>query len=180
MSQYLRRRFGLVIGFIWNLQVVTTNNYNTLADLHNLQSLNTNLLSLSALVLTDLYHRNYKSLTKSHTPNITVLKHTESLQITHYIFTGRILVLFFNYELPVAISYRELTRPRTEQILSLIQPRNGHASQETQVTWPPPTTAWHHHEHGKHSFLYFACWTVFTELLSGNTLIKSVTIFWLY
>jgi hypothetical protein len=54
VSQRLRRGFGLVIGFIGYLQVVTTNNYNTSADLHNLQSLHTNLLSLSALVLTDL------------------------------------------------------------------------------------------------------------------------------
>jgi hypothetical protein len=65
----------MLIGFIGYLQVVTTNNYNTIADLHNLQSLRTNFLSLSALVLTDLQHRNYKSLTKSHIPNITVLQH---------------------------------------------------------------------------------------------------------
>jgi hypothetical protein len=39
--------FGLVIGFINHLHVVTTNNYYTIADLHNLQSLHTNLLSLS-------------------------------------------------------------------------------------------------------------------------------------
>jgi hypothetical protein len=64
------------IAFIGYIQIVTTNNYNTTAALHNLQSLHTNLFSLSALVLTDLYHRNYKSLTKSHTPNITVLQHT--------------------------------------------------------------------------------------------------------
>jgi hypothetical protein len=31
--------FGLVIGFINRLQLVTTNNYNTVPDLHNLQSL---------------------------------------------------------------------------------------------------------------------------------------------
>jgi hypothetical protein len=36
------------------LQVVTTYNYNTIADLHNLQPLHTNFLSLSALVFTDL------------------------------------------------------------------------------------------------------------------------------
>jgi hypothetical protein len=68
-----------VIGFVVYLQVVTTNNYNTIADLHDLhdlQSLHTKLLRLSALVHTDLQHRNYKSLTKSHTPNITVLQHT--------------------------------------------------------------------------------------------------------
>jgi hypothetical protein len=46
--------FRIGNGFIEYLEVVTTNNYNTTADLHNLQSLNTNLLSLSALVLTDL------------------------------------------------------------------------------------------------------------------------------
>jgi hypothetical protein len=46
--------FGLVIGFINNLQVVTTINYYTIAALHNIQSLHTNLLSLSALVFTGL------------------------------------------------------------------------------------------------------------------------------
>jgi hypothetical protein len=59
--------FGLVIGFIGYLQSVNTNNYNTAADLHNVQSLNTSLFSLSALVFTDLSH----SLTQLHTPNIT-------------------------------------------------------------------------------------------------------------
>jgi hypothetical protein len=32
VSQWLRRRFGLVIGFIGYLHVVTTNNYNSIAD----------------------------------------------------------------------------------------------------------------------------------------------------
>jgi hypothetical protein len=39
---WLRCWFALVIGFINNLQVITTNNYYTLADLQNLQSLHTN------------------------------------------------------------------------------------------------------------------------------------------
>jgi hypothetical protein len=50
-------RFGLLIGFINNLQGVTTINYNTVAGLHNLQSLHTDLFSLSALIFTDVYHR---------------------------------------------------------------------------------------------------------------------------
>jgi hypothetical protein len=46
--------FGLVIGFINHIQVVTTINYYTTAALHNLQSLHTNLFSLSVLVFMDL------------------------------------------------------------------------------------------------------------------------------
>jgi hypothetical protein len=52
--QWLETGFGLVIGFINNLQVVTTINYNTIADLLNLQSLHTNFFSLAPLVFTDL------------------------------------------------------------------------------------------------------------------------------
>jgi hypothetical protein len=44
--------FGLVIGFINHSQVVNTINYNTLLDLHNLQSLHYNLLSIFLLVFT--------------------------------------------------------------------------------------------------------------------------------
>jgi hypothetical protein len=46
--------FGLVIGFINNPQVVTTINSYTVTDLHNLKSLRSNLLSLSAIVFTYL------------------------------------------------------------------------------------------------------------------------------
>jgi hypothetical protein len=42
--------FGLVIGFINRLQLLTINNYNTVPDLHNLQSLYYYLLSLFQLV----------------------------------------------------------------------------------------------------------------------------------
>jgi hypothetical protein len=42
----LKAGFRLVIGFINNLEVVTAINYSTIADLHKLQSLHTNLLSL--------------------------------------------------------------------------------------------------------------------------------------
>jgi hypothetical protein len=50
----LNTGFGLVIGFISNLRVITTINYYTVAVLHNLQSLHTNLFSLSALVFMGL------------------------------------------------------------------------------------------------------------------------------
>jgi hypothetical protein len=68
--------FGLVIGFINNLQVVTTINYNPVTDLHALKWLHTNLFSLSAIVFTYLQHGSYTSVTKSHIPNITALLHT--------------------------------------------------------------------------------------------------------
>jgi hypothetical protein len=40
----------LVIGFVSHLQVLTTSNYKTIADLHNLQSLHANLHSLFSVV----------------------------------------------------------------------------------------------------------------------------------
>jgi hypothetical protein len=40
---------GLVIGVINHLQIVTTNNEYTIADLHNLQLLHTNLLTVFPL-----------------------------------------------------------------------------------------------------------------------------------
>jgi hypothetical protein len=52
MCRVTETGFGLVIGFINHSQVVTTNNYNTVPDLHNLQSLHYNLLSLFPLVFT--------------------------------------------------------------------------------------------------------------------------------
>jgi hypothetical protein len=54
VSQWLRRGYELVIRFINNIHVVTTIKHYTIAALHNLQSLHTNLFSLSALVLTGL------------------------------------------------------------------------------------------------------------------------------
>jgi hypothetical protein len=69
--QWLKRAFELVIGFINIVQVVTTINYYTTVALESLQSLHTNILNLSALVLTDLQHMNYNSLTELHTTNIT-------------------------------------------------------------------------------------------------------------
>jgi hypothetical protein len=42
--------FGLAIGFINRLKAVTTITYNTVPDLHNLESLHYNLLSLFPLV----------------------------------------------------------------------------------------------------------------------------------
>jgi hypothetical protein len=54
VTQWLETGLGLVIRFINNLQAVTTINYYTIAALYTLQSLHNNLLSLSALVFTDL------------------------------------------------------------------------------------------------------------------------------
>jgi hypothetical protein len=54
VSQWLTRGFGLVVRLINNLQVVTTINYYTIAALHNVHLLHTNLFNLSALVFTGL------------------------------------------------------------------------------------------------------------------------------
>jgi hypothetical protein len=59
VSQWLKMGFGLVIGFFNNLQVVTTINYYTIAALHNLQSLHTNLFksictSIQAFIIQEL------------------------------------------------------------------------------------------------------------------------------
>jgi hypothetical protein len=69
--KWLRRGFGLVIGFINNLEVVATINYYTITVLQNVQSLHTNLFRLTTLASTGLQHVKYNSLTERHTPNIT-------------------------------------------------------------------------------------------------------------
>jgi hypothetical protein len=71
LIERLKTGFELVIGFTKNLQVVTTINFYAVATLHNLQSLHTNLFSLSALVFKELQRRSYKSLTESHIANVT-------------------------------------------------------------------------------------------------------------
>jgi hypothetical protein len=53
---WLETESGLLIGFINHLQVVTTINYNTVTDLHNLHSLHANLLSLPSVVFTYLQY----------------------------------------------------------------------------------------------------------------------------
>jgi hypothetical protein len=52
VNQWLKTGFGLVIGFIDHLQVVTTISSYIITNLHNLQWLHTNLLSLFPLVFT--------------------------------------------------------------------------------------------------------------------------------
>jgi hypothetical protein len=66
---WLETTFGLVIGFINHLQVVTTITYNTVTHLHNLQSLHANLLSLPSVVFTYSSHGSHTSLTGLRTPN---------------------------------------------------------------------------------------------------------------
>jgi hypothetical protein len=52
VSQWLNTGFGLVIGFINQLQVAPTINYYNILDLHNLQSLHANLLGMFPLFFT--------------------------------------------------------------------------------------------------------------------------------
>jgi hypothetical protein len=78
----LNTPFGLVIGFITILHVVTTITYNAVTYFHNLHSLPDNLFTLSAVVF-------------AYSVSLS-LKHLNSLQF------------FFTYELPMTVSYREL------------------------------------------------------------------------
>jgi hypothetical protein len=173
VSQWLRRRFGLVIGFIGHLQIVTANNCNTIADLHNLQSLHSNLFILSALVLMDLSHRIYNTLTKSHIPNISVLQHTQSLQITRYIFTDWLLQLWnFLWLSPT----QNWLVPEPNEFCHLYSRGTvTHHRKHMKRDHPPLRDVTANTENRSSSI--FAGWTMFTELLPGNALIKSVTIY---
>jgi hypothetical protein len=53
--------FGLVIGFTDHVQVITTNNYNTVADFHTTNHSTLNLLSLLALVFVATLNNGYSS-----------------------------------------------------------------------------------------------------------------------
>jgi hypothetical protein len=70
-------KFGLLIGFINHLQVVTTINYNTVPDSHNLQSQHAHLFTLSAVVF--MY-----SVSLNHTLQIKPSVHTISLHMMNF------------------------------------------------------------------------------------------------
>jgi hypothetical protein len=78
----LKTPFRLLIRFIYNLQVVISITYYTVAYFHSLHSLHANLFTLSAVVF-------------AYSVSL-LLKHINNLQ------------LFFTCELPVTVSYREL------------------------------------------------------------------------
>jgi hypothetical protein len=150
VAQLLGRGFGLVIGFIGYLQMVTTNNYYTIADLHNLQSLHTNLLSLSALFRT---HKVLKSRIKSSQADF--------------------FVLFLNYELPLAISYL-VPAPNKFCHLYSRGTDTHHRKHMSRDHHPPLSAVTADTENTASSIV--AYWTVFTELSPGNALIKYVRI----
>jgi hypothetical protein len=74
---WLEIPFGFVIGFINDVQVVTTITYNTVTHLHNLQSLHANILSLPSVVFAYSKHGSHTSLTGLRTPNSPcIITHT--------------------------------------------------------------------------------------------------------
>jgi hypothetical protein len=74
--------FGLLIGLFNNLPTVTTIIYNTVAGFHTLQTLLTNLFTLSSIVFTYSQRGSYPSPIESHTPNAIVLQYSHSLKVT--------------------------------------------------------------------------------------------------
>jgi hypothetical protein len=73
---YWDTHFGLLIGFINHIQVVTTVNYNIVTDLHNLHSLHASLFSLSAIV--------FITHSLDHTLQIKPSVRTVSLHMTNF------------------------------------------------------------------------------------------------
>jgi hypothetical protein len=79
------------------LQVLLiTFEYSAIADLHTYTG---------PLLVPQLKHRNYNSLTGLHTPSIT---HERSLLITHKVFTGRLLTPILQQ------TFRGYLPPRTQ------------------------------------------------------------------
>jgi hypothetical protein len=83
--------FGLVIVFFNRLQVVTTITYNTVSDLHNLQSLHYNILSLFPLVFTTVSWQRISTQELSHSQSSNIA-HKSDLLITRQFFAGWPLV----------------------------------------------------------------------------------------
>jgi hypothetical protein len=80
------------------------------------------------------------------------------------------------YEFPVAISYRELTRPEPNEFCHLYtRGTDTHHRKHMSLDYhPPPRDVAANTGNTVSSTV--ACWTVFTELLPGNALIKPLTI----
>jgi hypothetical protein len=68
VSRELKTGFGLVIGFIGYLQVVTTNNYNIIADLHTTKH-STLLSSVYLHYFSRIYNTGTIKDSLNHTPN---------------------------------------------------------------------------------------------------------------
>jgi hypothetical protein len=124
VSQWLETGFGLVIAFIRYLHVETTNNYNTVTDFHTTKH-STLLSSVYVHYSSRIYNTGTIKVPLSHTLPIPLHYSTQSLQITRYIFTGWLLVLFCTpgaYCLLVCscVSAAATTRNCLERILSLL------------------------------------------------------------
>jgi hypothetical protein len=83
MFYLLKTLFRLLIGLFNSVPIVTTINCDTVTGLHTLQTVLTNLFTLfSSVHLFTVQRGSYTSLTELHTPNLTVLQHTQSLEVT--------------------------------------------------------------------------------------------------
>jgi hypothetical protein len=123
--------FGLVFGFINRLQLVTTNNSNTVPDIHNLQTLHYNHLSLVPLVFTICF--------------LATDLNTRIITDSHFKVFNSHDPLLSNYEPFTVVSHLELTDncSRTSFTLSY-KPLIWHAGKgfnccvtADAVTWPP-------------------------------------------
>jgi hypothetical protein len=141
VSQWLRRGFGLAIGFTNNLQVVTTINYYSTAALHNVQSLHTNLFYLSAQVFTglltrELHQSHWITYSKYYT-EIKPSNHTLNLQ--RPTANSSVLLVPIRSSSPMNFSYWEPTRRlyRTNSVTYIAEERTRIAGNTSRDHHPP-------------------------------------------
>jgi hypothetical protein len=154
VSQWLRRGFGLLVGFIGCLQVVTTINYYPSVDFHTTKH-STLISSVYLHYSSRIYNTGTMKISLNHTIPIPLY------YSTHKVFKSQVKSsqadLLFSSS-TTNFSWLSLTKnwlvPEPNEFCHFHCRGTDTSSQETQVTWPPPTAAWLHRGHGKHSLLY--------------------------
>jgi hypothetical protein len=166
VSQWLRRGFGLVIGF---LEVVTTINYNTVTDSHTTKH-STLISSVYLHLPSRIYNTGTIKVSLNHTFLISLYYNTHTVFKSHvksshadFLYSS-VLLAPIRFELSAQGSRyiaAEWTWTYSKHFTWSLSSQSIGASVGTAENTASSVVA---------------CWTVFTELLPGNMLIKSVAL----